>query len=79
MWQPEDDWTLFVANGELLPFFPCVRNLAPCDAADTQGDSTCFYAEVRLAGIESAWERVVLKGFFVFCFCRERVVLSAPS
>jgi hypothetical protein len=58
---PEDDWTLFVANGELLPFFPCVRNLAPCDAADAQGESTCFYAEVRLAGSDSVWERVVLK------------------
>ena len=38
-----------------------MRNLVPCDPSDTAGDSTCFFAEVRLSGSDSVWERVVLK------------------
>ena len=53
--------SLFVAYGEVLPFFETVRNLAPCEPYETAGDTTCFFAEVRMSGSDTIWERVVLK------------------
>ena len=53
--------SLFVANGEVLPFFETVRNLAPCEPFEAAGDTTCFFAEVRMSGSDTIWERVVLK------------------
>jgi len=58
---PDDDPALYINNGAMLPFFPSVRNISACDPGDTEGDATCFFAEVGLCGTHELWERVVLK------------------
>ena len=61
---PVDDDSLFVARRTLLPFFGAVRNLEACDAQDTAGETTSFFAEANLstsAAVAGIWERVILK------------------